>query len=68
MKRQPSRLSLKKETLVPLAGGQSQAFVGVNTPANTHQDCTSPFCGPTTCPASCDCQTGARDQEEMIRH
>jgi hypothetical protein len=68
MKRQPGRLSLKKETLAPLAGGHP-SFIGVVNPANTHQDCTSPFCGPTTCPASCDCQTvGVAQEDQLARH
>jgi hypothetical protein len=55
MKKRMRRLELKRETLQPLAGGNAVA-IDIQTAKNTNQDCTSPLCGPTTCPASCDCQ------------
>ncbi len=54
-KKNARRLQLKRETLKPLAGGV--AAIDIHPIKNTNQDCTSPLCGPTTCPASCDCQT-----------
>lgn len=65
MKKQPQRLHLKKETLAPLNGGNRDLIgVTVNHNKDSLRDCTSPLCGPTTCPASCDCETVATVAQE----
>lgn len=53
-KKSARRLELKRETLKPLGGNFA---VDINkTTRNTAEDCTSPLCVETTCPATCGCQ------------